>query len=72
VPAHPDIPREIASGTFAVLHGWLVDNIYRHGRKYRPDELVQRATGSPMQMEPYVAYLHAKYGELYRLPARPS
>ena len=72
VKAHPDIPHEIASGTFTALHGWLVDNIYRHGRKYRPNELVQRATGSPMRMEPYVAYLHGKYGELYRLPARPS
>jgi len=37
VKAHPEIPREIASGTFATLHGWLRDNIYRHGRKYRPD-----------------------------------
>jgi len=72
VQAHPDIPREIASGTFAALHGWLVENIYRHGRKYRPDELVQRATGSPMRMEPYVAYLRGKYGGLYRLPPRPN
>jgi carboxypeptidase Taq len=70
--AHSDIPREIASGTFATLHGWLVNNIYRHGRKYRPDELVQRATGSPMRMEPYVAYLRGKYGQLYELPARPG
>ena len=70
VKAHPDIPREIASGAFSTLHGWLVNNIYRHGRKYRPDDLVQRATGSPMRMEPYLAYLRAKYGELYRLPAQ--
>jgi carboxypeptidase Taq len=72
VQVHPDIPREIANGTFAVLHGWLVDNIYRHGCKYRPDALVQQATGSPMRMEPYVAYLRGKYGELYQLPAQPS
>src|SRR5712671_2016751 len=72
VKAHPDIPHEIASGTFTALHGWLVDNIYRHGCKYRPNELVQRATGSPMRMEPYVAYLHGKYGELYQLPTRPN
>lgn len=68
IAAYPDIPREIASGTFSTLHGWLADNIYRHGRKYRPDELVQQATGAPMRMEPYLAYLRAKYGELYRLP----
>jgi len=71
VKAHPDIPREIASGKFTALHGWLVDNVYQYGRKYRPDDLVQRATGSAMRMEPYVAYLRGKYGELYRLPPQP-
>ena len=69
VKAHPDIPREIASGKFATLRGWLTDNIYRHGRKHTPDEIVEQATGSPMRMEPYLAYLRGKYGELYQLPA---
>jgi carboxypeptidase Taq len=64
----PEIPREIASGTFATLHGWLVDNIYRYGRKYPPREIVERATDSSMRMEPYIAYLREKYGALYRLP----
>jgi carboxypeptidase Taq len=71
VKTHPDMPREIASGKFATLHGWLVDNVYQYGRKYRPDDLVQRATGSPMRIEPYVAYLRSKYGELYRLQPQP-
>jgi hypothetical protein len=47
---------------------WLRDNIYQHGRKFRPDELVTRAVGAPMTIKPYLAYLRAKYGELYRLP----
>ena len=66
--AHPDIPREIAEGRFAMLHGWLTDNLYRHGRTATPDELVSRATGTPMTTAPYLAYLRGKYGELYRLP----
>ena len=61
--------REIARGEFGALHGWLRDNIYRHGRKFPPNELVERATGSPMRMQPYLAYLREKYGALYRLPA---
>jgi carboxypeptidase Taq len=69
VKQHPEIPREIASGTFATLHGWLIDNIYRYGRKFRPHEIVQRATGSPMRMESYIVYLREKYGALYRLTA---
>jgi carboxypeptidase Taq len=69
VRAHPDIPREIEQGEFGTLHTWLRDHIYRHGRKYKPDELIERATGGPMSMAPYLAYLRTKYGELYRLPS---
>jgi carboxypeptidase Taq len=68
VKAHPEIPDEIARGEFGTLHRWLVDHIYRHGRKFEPDELVVRATGGPMTIAPYLAYLRGKFGELYRLP----
>jgi carboxypeptidase Taq len=66
--AHPDISAEIASGQFGTLHGWLSDNIYRHGRALTPEAILARATGSPMTTAPYLAYLRKKYGELYRLP----
>ncbi len=69
IKAHPEIPGEIAKGEFATLHGWLRTNLYRHGRKFAPSELLPRAAGAPMSIEPYIGYLHAKYGELYRLPA---
>ncbi len=69
--AHPGIPREIESGQCETLHTWLREHVYRHGRKFTPDELVHRATGSAMRTEPYLAYLHTKYGELYRLPQPP-
>jgi carboxypeptidase Taq len=65
--AHPGIESEIAAGKFNTLHGWLRENIYRHGRKYDADELVQRATGQPMTIAPYLRYLRKKFGELYRL-----
>jgi carboxypeptidase Taq len=66
--AHPEIPHEIERGQFTTLHEWLRDNVYRHGRKFTPDELMLRATGSAMRTEPYLTYLRNKYGELYRLP----
>ncbi|MGE5510401.1 MAG: carboxypeptidase M32 [Bacteroidota bacterium] len=69
VRAHPAIPAEIEAGELGTLHGWLRDNVYRHGRKFKPDELVERATGGPMSIGPYMAYLRNKYGELYDLPA---
>jgi carboxypeptidase Taq len=67
--ANPQIPGEIARGEFGTLHAWLRENIYRHGRKFTPNELVERATGAPMSMRPYIAYLREKYGALYDLPA---
>jgi carboxypeptidase Taq len=69
VAAHPDIPAELAQGNFATLRSWLIGNIYQHGRKDPPDELIRRATGGPMRIGPYVDYLRSKYGELYRLPS---
>jgi carboxypeptidase Taq len=62
--AHPEIPHESRQGEFTTLHAWLRDHLYRHGRKYKPNELIERATGQPMSMAPYLAYLRAKYVEL--------
>ena len=67
--AHPEIPSEMAVGEFNTLHAWLREHLYQHGRKFKPYELVQRTTGGPMSTKPYIAYLRAKYGELYQLPS---
>jgi carboxypeptidase Taq len=68
VKAHPHISHEIAKGEFGTLHTWLRDNLYLHGSKFAPNDIVERATGAVMQMGPYLEYLHGKYGALYRLP----
>ncbi|MBN1680513.1 MAG: carboxypeptidase M32 [Anaerolineae bacterium] len=65
--AHPAIPDEIEEGEFGTLHGWLSDNIYRHGRKFTASELIERVTGQPLTIAPYIRYLKTKYGELYNL-----
>jgi carboxypeptidase Taq len=63
----PGIPSEIEGGRFDTLHGWLRERIYRHGNKYTAPELIERVTGGPLRIEPYVRYLKRKYGELYEL-----
>ena len=65
--ANPGIEAEIARGKLDTLHGWLRANVYVHGRKFGVHELVARATGGPMRIEPYMAYLRGKYGALYQL-----
>lgn len=64
---HPEIPEEMAQGRFGTLFGWLVERVYRHGRKFLPKDLVQRVTGRPLGHGPYVAYLTRKFAELYGL-----
>jgi carboxypeptidase Taq len=65
--AHPQIHDEMAAGEFGTLHGWLRDNVYRHGRKLTAPELVERVTGGPLSTAPYLSYLQTKFGELYNL-----
>ena len=65
--AHPEIPAETGQGKFDTLLGWLRENLYRHGSKFTAAEVVERATGSPLSIEPYIAYLTKKYGALYTL-----
>ena len=65
--AHPEIPEEIERGEFGTLFGWLKENIWQHGSKFTTEELVERITGGPISIEPYVRYLRTKYGELYEV-----
>jgi len=67
VAAHPGIPADVESGRFDVLRGWLRENVYQHGSKFTAAEIVQRATGGPMSIEPYMDYLWGKYQPLYAL-----
>ncbi|MGE5582705.1 MAG: carboxypeptidase M32, partial [Bacillota bacterium] len=65
--AFPEIPAAIAAGNFGILHGWLREHIYRYGRQYTAQEIIERATGRPIEIGPYINYLRSKYGELYKL-----
>ena len=67
-PGHaPGLEADIAQGRTQPLHAWLTENVYRHGAKFKPAELVRRATGKDMTIAPYMTYLRGKYGALYKL-----
>ena len=63
----PEIPQAIERGDFLPLLSWLREKIHVHGAKLTPKELVERVTGGPIRIEPYVNYLKRKYWELYGL-----
>lgn len=52
---------DIGRGDFSALLSWLRSELHRHGRKFEPQELVERVTGSPVSPEPYLRYLEEKY-----------
>jgi carboxypeptidase Taq len=63
----PDLGQQIAAGQFDELLNWLRENIHRYGRKYTPAELVKRVTGKELTAANYIAYIKAKFGDLYGL-----
>ena len=65
--ACPQIPDEMRKGQFTGLREWLTSHIYQHGSKFTANDVIMRATGKPLTIEPYIRYLRTKYGELYRL-----
>jgi carboxypeptidase Taq len=68
--AHKDIPDlddQIRLGHLGILLEWLRLHVHQFGRKFEPQELVRRATGSRIDPSPYLRYLQGKYGELYGL-----
>ena len=57
----PDLEEQIGRGEFAELREWLGEHIHLLGRKFTSQEVLERATGSPLQAQPYLDYLRAKY-----------
>ncbi|MGH7763151.1 MAG: carboxypeptidase M32 [Candidatus Dormibacteraceae bacterium] len=63
----PDLDAQVEKGEFGGLLSWLRRNVHRHGRKFTPNELLERATGQPLTAGPWIAYVQRKFGALYGL-----
>ncbi|MGI8624392.1 MAG: carboxypeptidase M32 [Solirubrobacteraceae bacterium] len=58
-----ELDAQIERGDFAPLREWLREHVHRHGRKYTQRELLRRATGQELGVEPFLAYLEAKLAD---------
>jgi carboxypeptidase Taq len=63
----PELDWQMAAGDFSQAFGWMRENIHHHGKRYRPNELIERATGKAPDVSDYISYLTKKYSEIYRL-----
>ena len=59
-----DLESHLEQGELAPLTDWLRERLWRHGRKFTPQETLERVVGGGMDPEPYLRYLSTKLGAL--------
>ncbi|WP_300520294.1 carboxypeptidase M32 [Aliiroseovarius sp.] len=63
----PELDEKLAAGDVASVTTWLADKVQRHGGLHEPKQVIERATGAPVSVAPFLDYLEAKFGAIYRL-----
>ncbi|MGB1253394.1 MAG: carboxypeptidase M32 [Candidatus Promineifilaceae bacterium] len=64
---NPQIGIDMNDGDPSSFVAWHAENIHQHGRKYPPQELVQRATGAVLSPQPFINYVTEKFTAIYGL-----
>jgi carboxypeptidase Taq len=60
----PTLPTSVQNRDYQPLLRWLREKVHSHGRRYPAAELVQRATGKPLDPEAHLKVLESKVQEL--------
>jgi carboxypeptidase Taq len=60
----PGLDEELERGEFGPLAEWLRVRLHRHGRKFAPQELLERVVGGPLDPEPLLDHVRAKLAEV--------
>lgn len=61
VAERPSFDEELARGDMRALLLWLREHIHVHGHRYSADQLVERATGRPLDVEAFFRRLALKH-----------
>ena len=64
--AIPTWKDDVSNGNLPSITHYLTEKIYKWGRQYPPEKLIERATGAPLTIAPYIAYLKTKFSAVYR------
>jgi carboxypeptidase Taq len=51
----------IAHGNFKPLYAWLGSNVHGHGCRYETPDLITKATGKPLSVQPFLSHLERRY-----------
>jgi len=60
----PALPTSVENRDYQPLLRWLREKVHSHGRRYTAADLVQRATGKPLDPEAHLKVLESKVQEL--------
>lgn len=62
---HPNWEQQVRKGEFEFIRNWHEKNVHCHGRAYTSMELIEKITGAPLKVEPYLDYLTTKYENIF-------
>ena len=58
---HPDFELKLENCEYQFMTNWLKDKVHKHGRRYDPQDLIEKATGKKLSSDAFVSYLNTKY-----------
>ena len=61
VRAEPDIVPGVQRGDFRPLLAWLRAEVHEQGSLHETADLVMRATGRPLELQPFLDHLKTRY-----------
>ncbi|WP_432663511.1 carboxypeptidase M32 [Wukongibacter baidiensis] len=62
-----DIDKLLLEGQFDKILEWLRENIHKHGRMKKPNEIIKQVTGEELNPIYFIKYLEKKYEKLYNV-----
>jgi carboxypeptidase Taq len=61
----PGLEEGITKGQFQPLLAWLRNNVHIHGRRYNSQQLCERISGEPLNIDYFMNYAQDKYKSIY-------
>ena len=61
----PDLDEALAAGDPSTAVAWLRDNVHQYGGLHKPRDVIERASGQAVSVQPLLTYLDRKFGEIY-------
>ncbi|MEO5684236.1 MAG: carboxypeptidase M32 [Chitinophagaceae bacterium] len=61
----PNLDNAITNGNYKPLLEWLRISVHTHGRRFTSEQLCERISGQPLNIDYFIDYAHQKYKSIY-------